>query len=108
MRNAKLNSLLCNITDTDSYKFSHWLQDPPGTTHSSFYLSSRGGRYGRTVFFGLQPLLQEYLSAPITLEQIDYAAGACAKHGEPFNREGWLKVLEKHGGNLPVRIRAVK
>lgn len=108
MRNERLNSLLCNITDTDSYKFSHWLQDPPGTTHSSFYLSSRGGRYGNTVFYGLQPILHEYLSAPITLEQIDYAAGACAKHGEPFNRDGWIQVLERHGGNLPVRIKAVK
>ena len=47
------------IIDTDSYKASHWVQYPPGTTSTFSYLESRGGRYDRTVFFGLQYLLKK-------------------------------------------------
>jgi nicotinamide phosphoribosyltransferase len=28
-------------------------------------------------------------------------------HGEPFNEEGFMHIVRDHGGNLPVRIRAV-
>ena len=47
------------LLDTDSYKASHWLQYPPGTEGMYSYLESRGGRYGQTLFFGLQYLLRE-------------------------------------------------
>ena len=32
------------LLDTDSYKASHWLQYPPGTDATFFYVESRGGR----------------------------------------------------------------
>ena len=51
-----LNNLLLN---TDSYKASHWLQYPPGTDATFFYVESRGGLHDRTVFFGLQAILKE-------------------------------------------------
>src|SRR5690606_22824720 len=41
-----LDNLLLN---TDSYKASHWLQYPPGTDATFFYVESRGGTYDRTV-----------------------------------------------------------
>ena len=104
----RMHRLVGNILDTDSYKFSHWLQDPPGTTNSGFYLSSRGGKFANTIFFGLQRFCKEELAEPVTLEQIDYASANLPKHGTPFNREGWLRVLEKHRGYLPIRIRAVR
>ncbi|MGH1560632.1 nicotinamide phosphoribosyltransferase domain-containing protein [Caulobacter segnis] len=44
------------VLNTDSYKASHWLQYPPGTTGAFSYVESRGGRYDRTVFFGLQAI----------------------------------------------------
>ena len=53
------------ILDTDSYKSSHWLQYPPNTTGMYSYFESRGGKYGSTVFFGLQYLLREYLSGVV-------------------------------------------
>lgn len=97
----------CNpILRVDSYKASHFLQYPPNTTGMYSYLESRGGRWGTTVFFGLQYLLKEYISQPITREDVDGAAAFFAAHGEPFNRDGWMRVLEKHDGFLPIRIRA--
>src|SRR5690606_16734286 len=58
------------ILNTDSYKASHWLQYPPGTEATFFYVESRGGRYDRTLFFGLQAILKEYLARPLTAADI--------------------------------------
>ena len=96
------------ILDTDSYKSSHFLQYPPNTSGMYSYFESRGGRYGSTVFFGLQHLLSEYLAGPVfSRADIDEAAAFMAKHGEPFNREGWQAMLAAYGGRLPIRIKAV-
>lgn len=92
---------------TDSYKASHWMQYPPGTQTVFSYIESRGGAFSHSLFFGLQAYLREYLSTPVTLDDVDEATAIMAVHGEPFNREGWLRLVEKHGGHMPVRIRAV-
>ena len=92
---------------TDSYKASHFLQYPRMTEHVSSYIESRGGKWSNTVFFGLQMFLKEYLSKPITLEMIDEADAFWQAHGEPFNRAGWMHILNKHGGWLPLQIQAV-
>ncbi len=99
-----LDNLLLN---TDSYKASHWLQYPPGTDATFFYVESRGGQYDRTLFFGLQALLKDYLAKPITHADIDVARDLFAAHGEPFNEAGWRYIVDTHGGLLPIRIRAV-
>ena len=96
------------LLDTDSYKASHHLQYPPGTTKVFSYIESRGGRFDRTVFFGLQMYLKRYLSQPITQEMVDDAAEFWAAHGEPFNREGWEYIVNVHGGRLPVVIKALR
>ncbi len=96
------------ILRTDSYKASHFLQYPPNTTGMYSYFESRGGRYGATVFFGLQYLLREYLAGSVfTREDVEEARRFFAAHGEPFHADGWLRMLEKHGGALPVRIKAI-
>lgn len=94
------------ILDTDSYKASHWLQYPEGTTNVYSYLESRGGEYEETVFFGLQPLLRR-LSQKVTPEMVDEAAKFFEGHGLPFNRDGWMYIAEDLGGKLPLRIKAV-
>lgn len=99
-----LNNLLLN---TDSYKASHWLQYPPGTDATFFYVESRGGTYDRTVFFGLQAILKEYLAKPITHADVDEARDLFAAHGEPFNETGWRYIVDRHDGLMPIRIRAV-
>ena len=95
------------ILNTDSYKVSMFKQYPAGTTGVYSYIESRGGRYDRTVFFGLQAFIKEYLLSPITQSDIDIADEILTAHGEPFNREGWQYILDKHMGYLPVVIRAV-
>ncbi len=99
-----LDNLLLN---TDSYKASHWLQYPPNTDATFFYIESRGGLYDRTVFFGLQAILKEYLAKPITHADVDEARDLFAAHGEPFNEAGWRYIVDTHAGLLPIRIRAV-
>ncbi len=95
------------ILDTDSYKASHWLQYPPGTDATFFYVESRGGTYESTVFFGLQAVLKARLGRPVTHADVDEARDFFAAHGEPFNEEGWRYIVDTHGGRLPVRVRAV-
>lgn len=97
------------IIDTDSYKSSHFLQYPPNTTLVHSYLESRGSErnYTETVFFGLQYLLKRYFTRPFTKENVLEANEVITAHGEPFNLQGWLSLIEKHNGTLPLRVRAV-
>lgn len=95
------------ILRSDSYKYSHWLQYPPGTTYMQSYIESRGGKFKETLFFGLQYFLKEYLTTPITEEMVFEAERFMALHGEPFNLEGWLYIARDLQGKLPVRIRAL-
>lgn len=96
------------LLDTDSYKASHAFQYPPGTERVFSYIESRGGRFDRTVFFGLQMYLKQYLSQRITREMVDEAEMFWRAHGEPFYREGWDYIVERHDGRLPVVIKAVR
>jgi len=96
------------ILNTDSYKTSHWLQYPNGTTNVFMYGESRGGVYPVTVVAGLQPYLKEYLVGEVvTTKMIDDAEKFLKAHGEPFNREGWEYIVRVHKGRLPLRIKAV-
>lgn len=95
------------ILNTDSYKASHWLQYPPGTENVFSYIESRGGVYDGVLFYGLQMYLKEYLCKPVTEENIVEAEAVIKAHGEPFNRQGWEKLLNKHGGYMPLCIKAV-
>lgn len=96
------------ILECDSYKVAHDRIFPPGTTATFNYLESRGGRYGSTVFFGLQYLLDEYLAGTqVTQQDVEEAADFFKAHGEPFNVEGWTRIAVRHEGRLPIRIKAV-
>src|SRR5574337_821369 len=96
------------IIDTDSYKASHYLQYPPGTTSMFSYIESRGGEYNKTVFFGLQYYLKKYLTHRVTVEEVEEAKEFFEAHGEPFNYEGWMYIAKDLKGKIPVRIRAVQ
>ena len=95
---------------TDSYKFTHWKQYPNGTTKVYSYLESRGGKFDNTLFYGLQYFIKKYLSGKVvTDEKIRQAKKFVDSHLGPgfFNENGWLHILEKHNGRLPIRIKAV-
>ncbi len=96
---------------TDSYKVSHWRQYPPKTRKVYSFFESRGGLFASTTFFGLQYYLKRYLEGPVVNRQnVEEAAEDFAAHfGTPgvYNRDGWDRILNVHGGRLPVIIKAV-
>lgn len=76
---------------------SQYLQFPPGTTHVYSYFESRGGKFDRTVFFGLQYIIKRWLCGQVvTKEKIAEAKTICKLHfgQDIFNEEGWNYILE--------------
>lgn len=99
-------------TLTDSYKVTHWPQYPPGTEQVYSYFEPRmGGMFDEIVFFGLQYFLLRYLEGKVlTIEDIKHGKELAALHfgnDKLFNATGWLSLLEKHEGRLPILIKAV-
>lgn len=95
---------------TDSYKVSHWNLYPQGIQKVHSYLESRGGKFGKTVFFGLQYYIQEYLiGQQVTQAKIDEADEFFKAYfgSDIFNRAGWEYILREHDGKLPLIIRAI-
>lgn len=96
---------------TDSYKVSHIHGYIKGLKKIRSYLESRGGKYPYTVFYGLQYFIKRYLQGEvISLKKIEEAEAFWNSHfgrKDVFPKDAWLKLLEKHKGKLPVRIRAV-
>ena len=95
------------ILDTDSYKFSHYRQNPEGTEFKSSYIEARGGAFGYTVFFGLQMLLHRWRESFPTMDDIRDAEDVVGAHIGPgvFDREGWEAIQRL--GYLPLMIEAV-
>ena len=97
---------------SDSYKMSHWPLYPPKTERVYSYCEARvGGRFSEVVFFGLQYIMQEYLSGTVvTREKIEEGAEICEAHfgnTDVFNRKGWEVILNDYDGKLPIEIRAL-
>merc|ERR1712190_386377 len=102
---------------TDSYKVTHHLQYPPGTTKVYSYFESRGGAYEEVCFFGLQYFLKKYMvGSVVTMDKIKEAEEYFKIHfSHPvwgydeklFNRSAWEHLVNKHGGKLPIEIKAV-
>lgn len=97
-----------SITDTDFYKGSHFKQYPDNTAYVSSYIEARGGAFNDAVFFGLQAYITDYLSRPITREQVDYAEEVFTSNNVPFNREGWDYIIDTYDGYLPLEIKAME
>ena len=98
------------IFKSDSYKFTHSPQYPIGTTKVVSYLESRGGFFENTVFYGLQILIKKHLEGVVvTKEDVIRAKKIIDVHiGENvFNYDGWMRIVEVHGGKIPISIKAV-
>src|SRR4051812_7246604 len=97
------------IIKTDSYKLTHAAMYPEGTTGIYSYLEARlGARDPELVFFGLQPILYD-LARGVTEADFQRAKRISDAHMGPgiFNEKGWRRVLDVHGGKLPLKIKAV-
>ncbi|KAK8743956.1 hypothetical protein OTU49_000931 [Cherax quadricarinatus] len=95
----------------DCYKSCHYKIYPPGTTTLYAYFESRGGKFPYTVFFGLQYILKRWLCGPVLtramIQEAKEVINTVFKRDDVFNEEGWNYLLERHGGRLPLRVRAV-
>uniref|UniRef100_A0A8C8E4A5 Nicotinamide phosphoribosyltransferase n=1 Tax=Oryzias sinensis TaxID=183150 RepID=A0A8C8E4A5_9TELE len=95
------------------FQITHYKQYPPGVSKVYSYFECRrkkGSPFNEVVFFGLQYLLKKYLTGPVvTEEKIQEAKLFYQMHFRQavFDEEGWRKILEKHDGRLPIRIKAV-
>jgi len=99
------------VVDTDAYKLMHWLFRKPGTTFLYNYGEARGGEFPKVILFGLQAIILEHFEGiVVTKEGIGEGyveALNCFGTGAYFNMEMWTRILEVHGGKLPVRIKAL-
>src|SRR5271165_443750 len=98
----------------DSYKACHWKMYPPGTETVYSYFEAReknDNKFLNTVFFGLQYYIKKYLTGwRVSLSDIMQAESYWTPHfgtDKLFNKEGWEYIHKKHGGRLPVSIKAV-
>ena len=84
-----------------------------GTERIFSYFESRGGKFKEVLFFGLQYILKKHLvGVVVTNEMIDEARQFFMEHFNDtehkfFNEAGWRHIVEKHGGRLPLEVRAV-
>lgn len=100
------------ILKTDSYKLTHWAMYPYDTAKVYSYFECREGKgYQNVVWFGLQALLKKYFEgAVVTQEMIDKAEFLAKCHfgtDHLFNQKGWQRIVDVHGGKLPLEIRAM-
>lgn len=96
---------------SDSYKISHKNAYCPKLEIMLSYLESRGGKYKKTVFFGLQYYLNMIKGVQVTMNKIDEAQTFWEAHfgrKDVFSREAWEYIAKTHGGRLPIKIKAVK
>lgn len=94
------------ILDADSYKVNMYRQYPEGTQYVYSYISARAKEDKPMVFFGLQEILQK-LEVVLTREDVLAAAEQWRTLDPTFNVDGWLRIVEKHEGRLPLEIKAV-
>lgn len=98
--------------NSDSYKTTHWLQLPQGSTNMYSYIESRGTDHDFKVVvqWGLQAIIKKFLMKPVTMRDVERAKRFVDRHIKPgvFNYEGWKHIVEVHGGKLPLRIRALR
>ena len=96
---------------TDSYKVTHHYFYPENTEKIYSYLESRtGAEFNKTVFYGLQYIIKKYLEGTVvTEEKVNEALKIVDAHigKDIFNTEGWMYIVEKLGGKLPVEIKAI-
>jgi nicotinamide phosphoribosyltransferase len=92
------------VFKTDSYKVSHWLQFPEDVKKTFYYIESRS-KNEIIKFFGLQAILKKNLFDIPTKEDVEMADKFWTAHGLPFNKEGWLKLVDL--GYYPLEIKAI-
>ena len=96
---------------TDSYKLTHHYLYPKGTEKIYSYLESRtGAEFNKTIFYGLQYILNKYLVGNVVSEvKVLEAEKLVDAHIAPgiFNTDDWMYIAQELDGKLPIEIKAV-
>ena len=95
------------VSTADSYKYSQPSQYPLDVVSMYDYVEARGGEYSKVVWDGMQYYVKAYLMNPITFYDVEKASRKAEKHGEPFDYDGWMYIVEKHKGFLPIRVKSI-
>jgi nicotinamide phosphoribosyltransferase len=91
------------LLDSDSYKYSHFVQYPENEGMFS-YIEARVGDKVR--FFGLQYILKKMFSKMFTEDELQEAKEIIEAHGLIFNEKGFRELMEL--GYFPLKIKALK
>lgn len=94
---------------TDFYKQTHWMQTPNGTSEIYSYYENRNSIFPKQVFFGLSYILQEYFEGVVARQwMIDEARQRVLEESgfDYFNLIGAQRIVDVHGGRLPLEIKA--
>jgi len=73
------------------------MQYPPKTSVVYSYFESRGGKFEKILFFGLQYILKRWLVGSVVTEQnIEEARDVYLSHfgHDYFNAEGWRYIIQ--------------
>jgi len=96
---------------SDFYKQTHWLQYPKGTTEVYSYYENRKGLFPKQLFFGLQYIIIKYLEGEVVQEWMIKDAEETVKTSgfgfDYFNKIGARRIIDVHGGKLPLEIKAI-
>lgn len=99
------------ILDTDSYKSSHFMQYPPKTAYVCSYIEPRHNNFGfeieGVVHFGPQMWFKDISKNPVTMDHVHEAEEIFHAHGEPFNKHGWMDIVQTYHGVLPVTVESL-
>lgn len=107
-------SLLTQVLpiNSDSYKTTQWMQLPDNSGNGYSYVEARGSDHDfeLAVNWGLTAIIKKFLMKPVTMRDVERSKKFVDRHIGPdvFNYEGWKRIVEVHGGKLPLRIRALK
>lgn len=95
----------------DGYKYSFPMFDDPTAIRKYSYLESRGGRFDEVTVFGLQYFLKEYCTGVVITEakikRAELILGGMFGNTDIFRPGDFRYLINKHGGKLPVEIKAV-
>lgn len=101
---------------TDAYKASHFLQIPPNTLATKFYIAPRkpiSSTHEKYIVFGIRYFIERYLQTPITeqdINDIEQIWNHFNVGGTPyvFPKKGFEKIVSYYKGFLPITIVGVK
>ena len=100
------------ILDVDSYKNDHgrMLKDGVEFLQSSIIpRKNKSDIFSSYVIpFGYIYTIQNYLTQPITMEDVEEAEFYFKLQGYDFDRKRWEYIVKEHNGYLPLKINAVK